>query len=127
MLVHGGEVAFLRTPNYRLDPTDIPRIDIGQARTDHFTLQHLKVREDYNPAEATALEIMANTSPVPPFTPFCAGLNVDALFQGTSNDNETRSQPGGTTGEQGTGRQGSNVHVWWRVNTKDITQILIFW
>ncbi|KAH9050864.1 hypothetical protein EDB83DRAFT_2226420 [Lactarius deliciosus] len=90
MLAH-GEVAFLRTPNYGLDPTDIPRIDLGQARTDHFTLQHLKV-----------------------------------------NDNETRSQPGGTT-EQGTvnslppaiicdymygvaaykqwGRQGSNVHV----------------
>lgn len=66
MLAYGA-VAFLRTPNYGLEPTDIPRIDLGQARTDHFTLQHLKVPEDYDPAVATTLESMANTSPVPPF------------------------------------------------------------
>lgn len=66
MLAYGA-VAFLRTPNYGLEPTDIPRIDLGQAHTDHFTLQHLKVPEDYDPAVATTLESMANTSPVPPF------------------------------------------------------------
>ncbi|KAH9050875.1 hypothetical protein EDB83DRAFT_2316995 [Lactarius deliciosus] len=87
-----GAVAFLRTPNYGLDPTDIPRVDLGQARTAHFTLQQLKVPEDYSPATAAALEVMANTVPVPAFTFFAVGSNMDALFQGTSNENGTSEQ-----------------------------------
>ncbi|KAH9036214.1 hypothetical protein EDB85DRAFT_2143344 [Lactarius pseudohatsudake] len=87
-----GAVAFLRTPNYGLDPTDIPRVDLGQARTAHFTLQQLKVPEDYSPATAAALEVMANTVPVPAFTFFAVGSNLDALFQGTSNENGTSEQ-----------------------------------
>ncbi|KAH9174859.1 hypothetical protein EDB89DRAFT_1848353 [Lactarius sanguifluus] len=58
-----GAVAFLRTPNYGLDPTDIPRVDLGQARTAHFTLQQLKVPEDYSPATAAALEGTENILP----------------------------------------------------------------
>ncbi|KAH8994431.1 hypothetical protein EDB92DRAFT_1795429 [Lactarius akahatsu] len=51
MLAH-GEVAFLKTPNYGLDPTDIPRVDLGQVRKDHFTLQHLKEPREYNPGRS---------------------------------------------------------------------------
>ncbi|KAH9050859.1 hypothetical protein EDB83DRAFT_1344262 [Lactarius deliciosus] len=50
-----GEVAFLRTPSYGLEPTDIARIDPGQARTDHFTLQYLKAPEYYDLAAATII------------------------------------------------------------------------
>ncbi|KAH9006076.1 hypothetical protein EDB86DRAFT_2824412 [Lactarius hatsudake] len=92
-----GVVAFLRTPNYGLDPTDIPRVDLGQARTAHFTLQQLKVSEDYSPATAAALEAMANTLPVPAFTLFAVGSNLDALFQGTSNKNGTSEQGTGNS------------------------------
>ncbi|KAH9008766.1 hypothetical protein EDB84DRAFT_1671824 [Lactarius hengduanensis] len=57
-----GEVAFLKTPNYGLDPTDIPRIEPtdreGPVPTDHFTLHRLAM---------------------PP------GLNVDALFGSTNS------------------------------------------
>ncbi|KAH8994530.1 hypothetical protein EDB92DRAFT_287366 [Lactarius akahatsu] len=92
-----GAVAFLRTPNYGLDPTDIPRVDLGQARTDHITLQQLKVPEDYSPATAAALEAMANTVPVPAFTFFAVGSNLDALFQGTSNESGTSEQGTGNS------------------------------
>ncbi|KAH9046785.1 hypothetical protein EDB84DRAFT_601098 [Lactarius hengduanensis] len=119
-----GMVAFLRTPNYGLEPTDIPRIDLGQARTDYLTLQHLEVPENYNPAIATTFEIMANTSPVPPFASFAARLNVDALFQGTGNENGTCEQGTGNllpphiildymygaAAYKKWGRQGSNAH-----------------
>ncbi|KAH8981838.1 hypothetical protein EDB83DRAFT_2629735 [Lactarius deliciosus] len=87
-----GAVAFLRTPNYGLDPTDISRVNLGQARTAHFTLQQLKVPEDYSPATAAALGVMVNTVPVPAFTFFAVGSNLDALFQGTSNENGTSEQ-----------------------------------
>ncbi|KAH9174959.1 hypothetical protein EDB89DRAFT_1904173 [Lactarius sanguifluus] len=87
-----GEVAFLKTPNYELDPTDIPRVDLGQVCEDHFTLQYLKEPRDYNPAAATEVEDLAN--PVSPFIYFALGSNLDAVFQGTSN---ASSQPGGTS------------------------------
>ncbi|KAH9022934.1 hypothetical protein EDB84DRAFT_1274435, partial [Lactarius hengduanensis] len=54
-----GEVAFLKTPNYGLDPTDIPRIEPtdreGPVPTDHFTLHRLATPPGYNPARIAAI------------------------------------------------------------------------
>ncbi|KAI9449716.1 hypothetical protein BJY52DRAFT_1306205 [Lactarius psammicola] len=77
------EVAFLKTPNYGINPTDIHRVDLGPERTDHFTLQHLKESEHYYPAGAAALSATANLQD--PLVLFVAGLNMDALFQGTGS------------------------------------------
>ncbi|KAI9441315.1 hypothetical protein H4582DRAFT_2127212 [Lactarius indigo] len=98
----------------------------GQAHTDHFTLQRLREPENYNQAIAAAVKAMANTLPVPAFTFFAIGSNLDALFQGTTNENATSSHPEGTGNSlppaiildymygvaayKQWGRQGSNVH-----------------
>ncbi|KAH9172519.1 hypothetical protein EDB89DRAFT_1851085 [Lactarius sanguifluus] len=54
-----GEVAFLKTPNYGLDPTDIPRVEPsdreGPVPTDHFTLHRLATPPGYNPARIAAI------------------------------------------------------------------------
>ncbi|KAH9174866.1 hypothetical protein EDB89DRAFT_1848422 [Lactarius sanguifluus] len=56
-----GEVAFLKTPNYGLDPKDIPRIEPsdreGPVPTDLFTLHYLAASPGYNPVTA---DILAN-------------------------------------------------------------------
>ncbi|KAH9006066.1 hypothetical protein EDB86DRAFT_2795135 [Lactarius hatsudake] len=88
MLAHG------ETPNYGLDTADIPRIDLGQARTDHFTLQHLKVPEDYDPAPGGTTE-QGTVNSLPP------AIICDYMY--------------GVAAYKQWGRQGSNdVHV---VNT----------
>ncbi|KAI9467417.1 hypothetical protein BJY52DRAFT_1238401 [Lactarius psammicola] len=84
-----GEVAFLKSPNYGINPTDIHRVDLGPERTDHFTLQRLKVSQYYYPDGAAALSATANLHD--PLVLFAAGLNMDALFQGTSSEQGTGS------------------------------------
>ncbi|KAH8995966.1 hypothetical protein EDB92DRAFT_1844190 [Lactarius akahatsu] len=67
-----GEVAFLKTPNYGLDSTDIPRVEPtdreGPVPTDHFTLHRLAM-----PPRRLRHDVA-----------FTLGSNVDALFQSTN-------------------------------------------
>ncbi|KAF8482447.1 hypothetical protein DFH94DRAFT_365059 [Russula ochroleuca] len=74
-----GEVAFLKTPNYGLNPTDIQRLEVNQGPTsgDHITLQQLKKPIADNPA---ALATITN---IHPCVAFILGAHVDAQFQGT--------------------------------------------
>ncbi|KAK0502306.1 Fungalysin metallopeptidase-domain-containing protein [Armillaria luteobubalina] len=39
--VHGA-IAFLKTPNFALNPEDIPRVEEGDVPTSHITLQHIQ-------------------------------------------------------------------------------------
>jgi len=80
-LLAGGKLAFLRTPNYGLEPTDIPRVDLGPARTDHITLQQLEKPGSDNP---TLLADVMDWGLRPAFA-FILGGHVDAQFQGTGN------------------------------------------
>ena len=75
----------MQTPNYGLGPDDIPRVSQpeGPERTDHFTLQHLGEPPRYNPAAAATLADIVGS--LDPFVAFGYGLNVDALFRGTSS------------------------------------------
>ncbi|KAH9033776.1 hypothetical protein EDB85DRAFT_2073737 [Lactarius pseudohatsudake] len=80
-----GEVAFLKTPNYGLDPTDIPRVEPtdreGPVPTDHFTLHRLATPPGYNPARIAAI---AGTGFLDHYVAFALGLNVNALFGSTN-------------------------------------------
>ncbi|KAH8994526.1 hypothetical protein EDB92DRAFT_1815046 [Lactarius akahatsu] len=79
-----GDVAFLKTPNYGLDPTDIPRVESsdrqGPVPADHFTLHRLKLPPGYDQTTAAILE---STGKLRPDIAFTLGLNVDALFRST--------------------------------------------
>ncbi|KAH9046804.1 hypothetical protein EDB84DRAFT_1624093 [Lactarius hengduanensis] len=81
-----GDVAFLKTPNYGLDPTDIPRVEPsdrqGRVPADHFTLHRLKKPPGYKPARIAAV---ASTGSLDPDIAFTLGLNVDALFRSTDS------------------------------------------
>ncbi|KAH9036199.1 hypothetical protein EDB85DRAFT_2288403 [Lactarius pseudohatsudake] len=81
-----GDVAFLKTPNHGLDPTDIPRVEPsdrqGPVPADHFTLHRLKKPPGYNPARIAAI---ASTGSLDPDIAFTLGLNVDALFRSTDS------------------------------------------
>ncbi|KAH9036197.1 hypothetical protein EDB85DRAFT_2288402 [Lactarius pseudohatsudake] len=81
-LLSRGDVAFLKTPNYGLEPADIQRIDQRPADmdTDHFTLHRLTKPDHYDPDMAAFL-INAGTSHA---VIFSVGLNMDALFRGRS-------------------------------------------
>ncbi|KAI0246116.1 hypothetical protein BJV78DRAFT_1348806 [Lactifluus subvellereus] len=73
-MLSGGRVAFLKTPNYGLEPTDIRRlepVDQGPAPTEHITLQQLKKPE--------GLGLLH------PATGVLHGAHMDALFQGTGS------------------------------------------
>ncbi|KAH9054869.1 hypothetical protein EDB87DRAFT_1413202 [Lactarius vividus] len=81
-----GEVA-LNTPNYGLDPTDIPRVEPsdrkGPVPTDHFTLHRLEMPHGYDPVTA---EIFASAGRLRRHdVGFALGLNVDALFRSTNS------------------------------------------
>ncbi|KAH9050883.1 hypothetical protein EDB83DRAFT_2676602 [Lactarius deliciosus] len=79
-----GDVAFLKTPNYGLDPTDIPRVEPSDRQSrlpaDHFTLHRLKKPPGYDPTTAAILE---SAGRLRPDIAFKYGLNVDALFRST--------------------------------------------
>ncbi|KAH8994522.1 hypothetical protein EDB92DRAFT_1943833 [Lactarius akahatsu] len=79
-----GDVAFLKTPNYGLDPIDIPRVEPsdrqGPVPADHFTLHRLKKPPGYDPARIAAI---ASTGSLHHDIAFTLGLNVDALFRST--------------------------------------------
>ncbi|KAI9454441.1 hypothetical protein F5148DRAFT_428034 [Russula earlei] len=82
-----GEIAFIKTPNYELEPEHIKRFKRGGPR-DHITLQFLKKPDNYDPI---TLEANCRLGPVPPDRAFTYGANIDALFQG-----EGRSLPSTT-------------------------------
>ncbi|KAI9438928.1 hypothetical protein H4582DRAFT_1877448, partial [Lactarius indigo] len=81
-----GEVAFLKTPNYGLDPTDIPRVEPsdreGPVPTDHLTLHRLAMPPKYNPAAA---ETLRRTGSLGGGVAFALGSNVDAQFENTNS------------------------------------------
>ncbi|KAH8994519.1 hypothetical protein EDB92DRAFT_286656 [Lactarius akahatsu] len=62
-----GDVAFLKTPNYGLDPIDIPRVEPsdrqGPVPADHFTLHRLKKPPGYDQTTAAILESTGNLRP----------------------------------------------------------------
>ncbi|KAI0256171.1 hypothetical protein BJV78DRAFT_1169751 [Lactifluus subvellereus] len=77
-----GKVAFLKTPNYGLEPTDIRRlgpVDQGPAPTDYITLQQLKPRGD----DPVALACLRDLGVLNPSAAFSCGAHMDAQFQGT--------------------------------------------
>ncbi|KAI9458110.1 hypothetical protein F5148DRAFT_1151058 [Russula earlei] len=73
-----GEIAFIKTPNYELEPEHIKRFERGSPG-DHITLQILKKPDNYDPI---MLEANCRMGPVPPDRAFTCGANIDALFQG---------------------------------------------
>ncbi|KAI9438933.1 hypothetical protein H4582DRAFT_2128507 [Lactarius indigo] len=81
-----GEVAFLKTPNYGLDPTDILRVEPsdrgGPVPTDHFTLHRLAMPPGYDPVTA---ETIRSAGTLRHDVAFTLGLNVDALFGSTNS------------------------------------------
>ncbi|KAH8988298.1 hypothetical protein EDB86DRAFT_2051219 [Lactarius hatsudake] len=82
-----GEVAFLKTPNYGLDPTDIPRVEPSDREcpvpTDHCTLHRLATPPGYDPVMA---ETFASAGRLRRHdVAFTLGLNVDAVFQSTNS------------------------------------------
>ncbi|KAH9050889.1 hypothetical protein EDB83DRAFT_1346785 [Lactarius deliciosus] len=84
LLLSRGDVAFLKTPNYGLDSTDIQRVDQRPTDmdTDHFTLHCLTEPHHYEPDMAATL-INAGISGAAVL--FAVGLNVDAIFQETGS------------------------------------------
>ncbi|KAI0252791.1 hypothetical protein BJV78DRAFT_1281379 [Lactifluus subvellereus] len=82
-MLASGEVAFLKTPNYGLEPTDIPRVGPvhqGLAPRDYITLQPLKKPGTDNPV---MLADLIDRGVFVPFAAFIYGAHVDAQFQGT--------------------------------------------
>ncbi|KAI9566897.1 hypothetical protein HD554DRAFT_2329523 [Boletus coccyginus] len=73
-----GWAAFIKTPNYGLEPGDICRYGDDSAGTDHVTLQQLKCERD-NPAK---LQVFTNSGIAGPALAFTVGAHVDARFQG---------------------------------------------
>ncbi|KAH9980933.1 hypothetical protein BGW80DRAFT_1247775 [Lactifluus volemus] len=49
LMLGKGAVAFMKTPNYGLDPKHINRFQRGSPRPDYITLQFLKEHKGYNP------------------------------------------------------------------------------
>jgi len=85
----GRAVAFLKTPNYGLEPTDIRRANVRRvdhdpapspAQTDTFTLQQLMKPSLYKPDTA---EFLASRGNLDSHIAFEIGLSVDAQFQDT--------------------------------------------
>ncbi|KAI0245803.1 hypothetical protein BJV78DRAFT_1277371 [Lactifluus subvellereus] len=78
-----GRVAFLKTPNYGLEPADIPRVGPvhqGPAPKDHITLQQLKKPGTDDPA---LLATLAEMRELHPSIAFILGAHVNVQFQGT--------------------------------------------
>ncbi|KAI9566886.1 hypothetical protein HD554DRAFT_2193715 [Boletus coccyginus] len=73
-----GWVAFIKTPNYGLEPDDICRYDDDSADTDHITLQQLKCERD----DPALLEMLRKFDVPRSALAFLAGAHVDARFQG---------------------------------------------
>ncbi|KAI9566899.1 hypothetical protein HD554DRAFT_2315281 [Boletus coccyginus] len=73
-----GWAAFIKTPNYGLEPDDICRYGDDSAGTDHVTLQQLKCERD----DPAMLEMLENVDVPRPGIAFLAGAHVDAQLQG---------------------------------------------
>ncbi|KAH0826894.1 hypothetical protein J3R83DRAFT_4447 [Lanmaoa asiatica] len=76
-----GRIAFLKTPNYGLEPTDIKRIDLGPECMDHITLQQLEKPEGNNP-EASTLPFLLNLIGGNAATALTLGAHLDVQFRG---------------------------------------------
>ncbi|KAH9172932.1 hypothetical protein EDB89DRAFT_1961678 [Lactarius sanguifluus] len=79
-LLSAGEITFLKTPNYGLDPTDVRRLERGPAGTDHITLHQLMKPKDDSP---DMLETLKHSGTPHPHAAFVFGAHVDALFNST--------------------------------------------
>ncbi|KAH0826930.1 hypothetical protein J3R83DRAFT_4536 [Lanmaoa asiatica] len=76
-----GEVAFLKTPNYGLEPTDIKRVDLGPECMDHITLQQLEKPKGYNPTLFASLIEMTEWEPDLDVA-LAFGAHLDVQFRG---------------------------------------------
>ncbi|KAI0256175.1 hypothetical protein BJV78DRAFT_1169769, partial [Lactifluus subvellereus] len=77
-----GKVAFLKTPNYGLEPTDIRRlgpVDQGPVPTDYITLQQLDPGGD----DPVTLAYLRDQGVLNPSVALSYGAHMDAQFQGT--------------------------------------------
>ncbi|KAN0082634.1 hypothetical protein V8E55_008429 [Tylopilus felleus] len=79
-----GEVAFIKTPNYGLELSDIKRVDLGSPCTDHITLQQLvKPKGDDPNRLAQFLGAMVQHSPVDLGYAVGLGGHLDVQFHGS--------------------------------------------
>ncbi|KAH9953559.1 hypothetical protein BGW80DRAFT_1192203 [Lactifluus volemus] len=76
-----GDIAFIKTPNYGLDPKHIRRIQRGDTRPDYITLHWLKGPHKYDPTLLATIQTL-QVGAVDPGVAFALGANIDALFQG---------------------------------------------
>ncbi|KAK0473584.1 hypothetical protein IW261DRAFT_1503657 [Armillaria novae-zelandiae] len=58
-----GEIAFLKTPNFALNPEDIPRVGEGDVPTSRITLQHMKPPQGLDPVAQRDARITGSGNP----------------------------------------------------------------
>ncbi|KAH9980937.1 hypothetical protein BGW80DRAFT_1453884 [Lactifluus volemus] len=76
-----GDIAFIKTPNYGLDPKHIRRIQQDDLCPNYITLHWLKRPHKYNPTLLATIQTL-QVGAVDPGVAFALGANIDALFQG---------------------------------------------
>ncbi|KAN0082622.1 hypothetical protein V8E55_008417 [Tylopilus felleus] len=73
-----GEVAFIKTPNYGLEPSDIKRLDLGPPCTDHITFQQLVKPKGDDPHRLTWRGLPGNVDAA-----LAYGAHLDVQFRGS--------------------------------------------